>query len=160
MSVPSFDLNAKASPDPERAGAQPARQVAALVWRLAPSEVDVLLVTSRMTRRWVLPKGWPIEGRSAAEAAAQEAFEEAGVVVVPNDKLLGSYQYDKVLGDGSLLTCTVDVFAMPMVRLLDGWPEMSQRTRRWYGANAAAALVAEPDLAGLLDEFGKTAAAP
>lgn len=157
MSVHSFDASGKASPPVERADAQPARQVAALVWRPAPTGVDVLLVTSRETRRWVLPKGWPIDGRTDVEAAMQEAFEEAGVVTLPNERRIGSYQYDKVLNDGSLLACTVDVFAMPMVRLLDQWPEASQRKRRWYGANAAAALVAEPELAGLLSEFGRTA---
>lgn len=125
MSAPSFDLGRNAPTDPEHADARPARQVAALVWRLAPSGVDVLLITSRATRRWVLPKGWPIKGRSAAEAAAQEAFEEAGVVAAPTSEPVGSYQYDKVLRDGSLLPCTVDVFAMPMLRLLEEWPEMS-----------------------------------
>ena len=87
----------------------------------------------------------------------QEAYEEAGVLTMPSRPLLGSYQYDKVLNDGSLLPCIVDVFAIQMVRLLDEWPEMSQRTRRWYGVEAAASLVTEPDLASLLQQFGKTA---
>jgi 8-oxo-dGTP pyrophosphatase MutT (NUDIX family) len=142
--------------DSDRIDARPARQVAALVWRRSP-EIDVLLVTSRTTRRWVLPKGWPIEGRSPAEAAMQEAYEEAGVVAMPGHEPVGSYEYDKVLGEGSLLPCSVEVFAIPIGRLLDQWPEMSRRTRRWYGAEVAASLVAEPDLANLLRDFGRTA---
>ena len=132
-----------------------ARQVAALVWRPSASGLDVLLVTSRETRRWVLPKGWPIDGKSAADSALQEAWEEAGAIAVPADQPLGTYQYDKVLEDGTLLPCRVDVFSLPVARLADEWPEMMLRTRRWYGAEAAALLVAEPDLAVLLREFGQ-----
>lgn len=140
-------------PLPERHTEIPARQVAALAWRPAASGADVLLVTSRQTRRWLLPKGWPMDGRSDAEAATQEAFEEAGVIGTPSDPPIGTYRYDKVLKDGSLLPCLVDVFAVPVDRLLDHWPEMSQRKRRWYGTESAAALVAEPELAELLSRF-------
>lgn len=112
-SSPATDLNQ------EGADRQPARQVAALVWRPALEVPDVLLVTSRATRRWVVPKGWPIDGLSPAAAAAQEAFEEAGAVVGQGHEQLGSYEYGKVLKDGSLLACVVDVFALPALRLLD-----------------------------------------
>ena len=76
---------------------------------------------------------------------------------MPGHEAVGSYEYDKVLGEGSLLPCSVEVFAIPIGRLLDQWPEMSRRTRRWYGAEVAASLVAEPDLANLLRDFGRTA---
>jgi 8-oxo-dGTP pyrophosphatase MutT (NUDIX family) len=137
---------------PARAAA-PSRQVAALAWRKSGPGVDVLLVTSRTTRRWLLPKGWPVAGKSSAESAMVEAFEEAGVWGVAAEPPLGSYKYDKVLKDGSIRPCTVDVFAIPVVKLLDEWPEMSQRRRRWYSALTAASMVAEPDLAAILSAF-------
>jgi 8-oxo-dGTP pyrophosphatase MutT (NUDIX family) len=127
-----------------------ARQVAALVWRTTHSGPDVLLVTSRTTRRWLLPKGWRDDGLSDAQSAAQEAFEEAGAVTAQDDGILGTYQYDKILDDGSRLPCTVDVFGFKLVRLADHWPEMTQRLRRWYAAETAASLVAEPELATLI----------
>jgi 8-oxo-dGTP pyrophosphatase MutT (NUDIX family) len=71
---------------------EPARQVAALVWRLTPVGPDVLLVTSRRTRRWLLPKGWRVDGLTDAQSAAQEAFEEAGAVSASDDGVLGTYQ--------------------------------------------------------------------
>ena len=136
-------------------GEDPARQVAALVWREAEAGVDVLLVTSRETRRWVLPKGWLVKGNSPAESALQEAWEEAGAIATSAAEPFGDYHYDKVLDDGSLLRCAVDVFPAEASRLVDEWPEMTQRRRRWYGTEAAAALVAEPDLAALLRAFGE-----
>ncbi len=131
----------------------PARQVAALVWRPAPTGPDVLLVTSRATRRWLLPKGWRADGLLDSQSAAQEAFEEAGALTAKDDGILGTYQYDKILDDGSRFPCTVDVFGFKLVRLADHWPEMRQRRRRWYAAEAAASLVAEPELAALLSSF-------
>ncbi len=127
-----------------------ARQVAALAWRPTPSGVDVLLVTSRTTRRWVLPKGWPVKGKSMAESAAQEAFEEAGVWGPAAEQPIGSYGYDKVLSDGTALPCTVDVFPIRVQGLLATWPEVTERRRRWYSAMAAAGQVAEPELSRLL----------
>lgn len=136
----------------------PARQVAALVWRRTDSGPDVLLVTSRTTRRWLLPKGWRGDGLSDAQSAAQEAFEEAGAVTAQDDGILGTYQYDKILDDGSRLPCTVDVFGFKLVRLADHWPEMTQRVRRWYAAETAASLVAEPELAALISSLERTSA--
>jgi 8-oxo-dGTP pyrophosphatase MutT (NUDIX family) len=115
---------------------------------------DILLITSRTRSRWLIPKGWPIEGKSAELSAMQEAFEEAGVIALRTDAMVGTYQYSKELADGSLLPCTVDVFAIRSPRLLDAWPEMEQRKRRWYGVEAAAAQVAEPALSELLRSFG------
>src|SRR3569623_26252 len=93
-------LKHRASFPPHPAGPQgvvqaPAEQFAALPWRRMPDgSVKVLLITSRGSRRWVIPKGWPMPDRSPAQAAAQEAYEEAGVVGTPADKALGAYAYD------------------------------------------------------------------
>jgi hypothetical protein len=68
--------------------------------------------------------------------------------------MVGTYQSTKGLANGSLLPCTVNVFAIRSPRLLDAWPEMAQRERRWYGVEAAAAQVTEPTLSDLLRDFG------
>lgn len=127
--------------------------MAALVWRPGPGEVDVLLVTSRETGRWLVPKGWMVDGKTAIASALQEAYEEAGALAEPSERLLGSYGYDKILKDGSVMPCAVGVFAVPLLRVLDRWPEMNQRKRRWYSAGTAASLVREPGLADLLRQF-------
>lgn len=128
----------------------PVRQVAALAWRLAARGAEVLLVTSRISGHWLLPKGWPMEGKSAAGAAMQEAYEEAGVWGKSHDGPVGTYGYRKILKNGSELDCIVDVFAIGTVRLLADWPEKAQRRRGWFSFSEAAEMVMEPGLAGFL----------
>ena len=139
-------------PDPVPATEQPsvAQQVAALCWRLRKGLVEVLLITSRETERWVIPKGWPMNGLSAAEAAAREAWEEAGVRGRVQSQPLGTYGYDKIIGPAQVKRCRVAVFALEVGGLKDRFPEMAERKRRWFAAADAAALVAEPDLSALL----------
>ncbi|HTO29095.1 MAG TPA: NUDIX hydrolase [Devosia sp.] len=127
-----------------------ARQVAALVWRKAGKDPEILLVTSRISGHWLLPKGWPVEGKSAAESALQEAFEEAGVWGDCDDHPVGSYGYLKMLSGGAAIHCTVDVFAVEAVGVLAHWPEREQRRREWVTLTEAAARVMEPDLAEFL----------
>ncbi|HTO27230.1 MAG TPA: NUDIX domain-containing protein [Devosia sp.] len=134
----------------EKALENSARQVAALVWRKAGPEPEVLLVTSRISGHWLLPKGWPMEGKSASESAMQEAFEEAGVWGGCDDHPIGSYGYRKVLTGGAALHCTVDVFAVEAVGVLAHWPEREQRRREWVTLAEAAARVMELDLAEFL----------
>ncbi|AKR57737.1 Bis(5'-nucleosyl)-tetraphosphatase (asymmetrical) [Devosia sp. H5989] len=138
------------SPEPIR---QHAQQVAALPWRrCGAGEVEVLLITSRTSRRWLIPKGWPIAGKTPAEAALQEAFEEAGVRGEANVVPFGSYRYEKLLKDGTLLPCTVTVYAMDVLQELEDWPEVSERERRWLRLDEAQALIHEPHLRRLLCE--------
>lgn len=130
---------------------QQAQQVAALPWRrCGRDEVEVLLITSRTSRRWLIPKGWPIAGKSAAEAALQEAFEEAGVRGEANLSPVGCYSYDKLLKDGTALPCQVTVYAMNVQKELDDWPELGQRERRWMSLAQARTLIHEPQLQALL----------
>ena len=128
-----------------------AQQVAALPWRRAGGDVEVLLITSRTSRRWLIPKGWPIAGKSAAEAALQEAFEEAGVRGEANVEPIGSYCYDKILKDGTSLLCQVAVYAMDVQQELEDWPELGQRERRWLRLGDASELIHEPQLRRLLE---------
>lgn len=126
------------------------RQAAALPLIGHGPALRLVMVTSRETRRWVLPKGW-IEPREApARTAAREAFEEAGLQGDAEDQPLGAYAYPKRLGSGAVLATEVLVFRLRVTRLLRDWPERRERERRLFTPGAAAALVAEPGLAELL----------
>ncbi|ORE90612.1 NUDIX hydrolase [Aurantimonas sp. 22II-16-19i] len=125
------------------------RQFAALPFRKRGDAVEVLLITSRETGRWVIPKGWPIRGKAPHAAAAIEAYEEAGVVGKPSKKAIGRYDYAKRTPNGQI-SCRVIVFALPVEGLTEEWPEMDERRRKWHAANEAADLVEEPDLGAIL----------
>lgn len=119
------------------------------VRRGAAGALEVLLITSRETRRWVVPRGNPILGRSPAQSAAQEAFEEAGIRG-PVREPVGRYRYDKRRRDGSLVPAEVELFRLEVEAESEQWPEMRERERRWFGLEAAAAAVTEADLAALI----------
>lgn len=135
-----------------------AGQVAALCWRLRKGHAQVLLVTSRDTHRWVLPKGWPIAGLTPQAAAAREAWEEAGVEGKIGTQPLGQYCYDKRLPSQTALPCAVQVFPLRVQTLKASFPERKQRRRKWFAAEAASLLVAEPDLSELLRNLSDTPA--
>lgn len=128
-------------------------QLAALCWRMNRGRVEVLLITSRDTGRWVVPKGWPMVGRSGAEAAAREAWEEAGVEGAVGAEALGYFGYDKMLKTGAL-PLMVAVYPLRVARLADRFPERKQRRRKWFTADKAARKVAEPELRALLAAVG------
>jgi len=129
-------------------------QFAALPWRRRVSgAIEVLLITSRETHRWVLPKGWPMRDRTPSEAAAQEAYEEAGVTGDTRAQAIGAYPYDKRLRDGSLQPVRVEVFAMEVFVEQMAWPEMDQREKLWTSREEAADLVDEPELKALIRAF-------
>jgi 8-oxo-dGTP pyrophosphatase MutT (NUDIX family) len=109
-----------------------------------------LLVTSRETRRWVVPRGNPIPKLTPADSAAQEAFEEAGIRGAVSASPLGSYRYDKRRKNGAVVATEVRLFAMAVAEELDSWPEAGQRQRRWFARDEAAEAVDEPDLKDLL----------
>ncbi len=128
------------------------RQYAALPYRIA-DEVEVLLISSRETRRWILPKGWPMKGRKPHAAAAQEALEEAGVKGKISKEPVGFYHYLKRMKNGSQQTCHVTVFPMRVSRQRKTWPEMHQRVTRWFPLHEAAELVGEPELQEVIRNF-------
>jgi 8-oxo-dGTP pyrophosphatase MutT (NUDIX family) len=131
----------------------PRNQFAALCWRLHRGRVEVLLITSRDTGRWVIPKGWPVADKSPAESAAQEAWEEAGVRGQEGKDALGLYTYDKLRGTKEALPCAVSVFPLRVEELAARFPERKERRRRWFGADKAAKLVAEPELRALFQKL-------
>jgi 8-oxo-dGTP pyrophosphatase MutT (NUDIX family) len=135
-----------------------AKQFAALPWRIGDGSLrQVMLLTSRETRRWVIPKGWPMKGRKPAEVASREAYEEAGLIgQIIGKKPVGSYHYDKRLAKASFL-CEVRVFLFRVEQQLDDWPEKDQRVSRWFDADEAAKLVDESGLAEIIDRFAGSA---
>jgi 8-oxo-dGTP pyrophosphatase MutT (NUDIX family) len=133
---------------------EPGLQFAALPYRLAGGgEVDVLLITSRETRRWVIPKGWPMKGKKPHQAAAIEARQEAGVDGRIHKLALGEYDYVKRLKNGAPLDCTVEVFALEVMQQRRHWREKGERVSRWFRAEDAAHAVEEPALRGLIMAF-------
>jgi 8-oxo-dGTP pyrophosphatase MutT (NUDIX family) len=133
---------------------KPRRQFAALPYR-GDAAIEVLLVTSRDTGRWVLPKGWPMPGKSGWAAAAQEAREEAGVIGEISKASLGSYAYVKYLRSGRGLACKVKVFPLRATGQLDDWRERGQRSTQWFAWEEAAGAVHELRLARLIRRFAE-----
>ncbi|MDP3370235.1 MAG: NUDIX hydrolase [Brevundimonas sp.] len=129
------------------------RQVAALPWRRAAGGLEILLVTSRETRRWVTPKGGRIAGRTDAESAAQEALEEAGVEGVTTAAPIGTFRYLKVLKRRAPRWCVVAVHALEVRVEHPVWQEQVERERAWMSVEQAAACVGEPDLAEIIRAF-------
>ena len=130
------------------------RQSAALPLVGEGDALRVVLVTSRETRRWVVPKGWIEPKEAPHRSAAREAFEEAGLKGEADPEPLGRYTYLKRLAGGVELATEVLVFRLHVTRLLEDWPERAERKRRLFTPAAAAALVAEPGLAELLRALG------
>lgn len=132
--------------------AQPRQQFAALPFR-TDNGLQVMLVTSRETRRWVLPKGWPIKGLKPHSVAAREALEEAGLTGKMAKTPIGSYRYIKRMRNGAAMACEVGVFPMAVEKQRRNWPEREQRTTSWFALEDAAGLVDEPELRDLLLGF-------
>ncbi len=129
------------------------KQIAALPWRKRKDRVEFLLVTSRETRRWVIPKGWPMDHLADFNAARLEAFEEAGVRGHVRRVALGSYDYDKRMKDGSINRCRVHVHALEVTESEKKWPEKNERKREWFPREDAAWHVDEQGLKDIIRRF-------
>lgn len=136
------------------------RQYAVLPLASVDGETRVLLLTSRETGRWVIPKGWPIKRLKPWEAAAREAYEEAGILGTVGRDPLGTYLYDKRLNDGRSVAVAVTVFPMTVRRQLEDWPERLERQSRWVTPGEAAKLVEERGLVDILLEAGLASSPP
>ncbi len=134
----------------------PAQQIAALpVHRDKKGRLRVLMVTSRDTGRWVMPKGWLMDGKKPWRAAEIEALEEAGAVGFISNTAIGTYHYAKLLDDGRSLLCRVTVYPMMVEHLKRRWKERKERKRHWFSPKKAARLVEETELTALLTELAK-----
>jgi 8-oxo-dGTP pyrophosphatase MutT (NUDIX family) len=129
-------------------------QFAALPWRIGEGGIrQIMLLTSRERRRWVIPKGWPMKKRKPAEVASQEAYEEAGLIgQIVGKRPLGNFHYEKRLAKKAII-CEVLVFLFRVERQLDDRPERGERETKWFDATEAASLVEEGGLAEIVERF-------
>ena len=126
-------------------------QYAALPYRRrSDGAIEVMLITSLNTKRWIIPKGWPVQGLAPQDCAAREALEESGLVGRISERPIGFYGYEKRLADGSTMRCMVETFALEVEKQLASWPEQSRRQTQWYVLQAAADAVDEPELSAMI----------
>lgn len=125
-------------------------QVGAICLRSRKGRREVLMISSLDTGRWIIPKGWPMKGRSLAGAAAREAWEEAGVKGVVSSEPIGSYAYLKQQSGGMALRCEVRVYSVETDSLSEHYPEAGKRDRQWMHPEEAAACVTEEGLQAIL----------
>jgi 8-oxo-dGTP pyrophosphatase MutT (NUDIX family) len=134
-------------------------QFGALCWRLEGTRPLVMLITSRDTGRWIIPKGWPIDGLTPEAAALREAWEEAGVEGEAAPVCLGLYPYEKLLGPDRKVPCIVAVYPVRVARLRNRFPERKERRREWFTPARAAERVEEDALRRLIAGFSPSGSA-
>jgi 8-oxo-dGTP pyrophosphatase MutT (NUDIX family) len=131
-------------------------QYAALTYRRAgDSLIEVLLVTSRDTGRWIIPKGWPLKGKPPHKTAAREAREEAGVVGKISRRPIGSFSYEKRLKGGKVIVCKVQVFVLKVKRQQASWQEKGERQLNWLSHATAAETVGDRVLGTIISGLPK-----
>jgi 8-oxo-dGTP pyrophosphatase MutT (NUDIX family) len=108
--------------------------------------LEILLVTSRSNKRWIIPKGLIEPGLSPQDSALQEAYEEAGIRGHIVGEELGHYQYRKWGG-----ICVVTVYPMNVSEILKSWPESSMRSRKWFKLENCLNKIREKDLRNLIE---------
>lgn len=128
-------------------------QFGALCFRMVDGKPEVLLITSRGSKRWIIPKGWPMDGKTPAQSAEIEAWEEAGVTGKMYDRCLGLFSYRKDVGPEQGLPCVAMVYAMKVKNVALAYPEAGERKRKWLRPKKAAALIDEPELAQMIRGF-------
>lgn len=128
-------------------------QFAALCYRVNKDKPEVLMVTSRGAGRWIVPKGWPSDGKTPVEAVLMEAWEEAGVTGRVTGPCLGLFSYHKTLRQDGGLPCVAMVYPVRVSALADDYPEKDQRKRKWMRPVKAATKVGEAELAQILLAF-------
>jgi 8-oxo-dGTP pyrophosphatase MutT (NUDIX family) len=142
--------------NPNKASGAKRVQYGALPYRVSNgSRAEFMLVTSRETRRWIIPKGWPKKGKSPRQSAAREAFEEAGVRGAVGRRPIGTFSYEKRLKNGGVVECEVRVFPLEVRRQNKEWPEKQERRVKWLSATKAAARVDQPRLSKIIRQLAR-----
>jgi 8-oxo-dGTP pyrophosphatase MutT (NUDIX family) len=139
----------------KRRGAKRVQYAALPYRRKGKAPTEVLLVTSRETGRWIIPKGWPAKGKLPHKSAAREAREEAGVVGSVNRRPLGIFSYEKRLKSGKVVACEVQVFALKVKRQEARWLEKGERKRKWLPRTKAAKKVGDRPLGRIIRALRK-----
>ncbi|MCJ8506505.1 NUDIX hydrolase [Rhizobium lemnae] len=133
----------------------PRQQYAALCYRIDSIHgLQILLLTSRETRRWVIPKGWPMKGKKAHAVAEREALEEAGVRGTAEKEAFGHFGYLKKLKNGLKVPVRVQVHPLRVDAMVDNFKEKGVRDLDWADCQTAASRVQEPELRNLILAFG------
>lgn len=131
-------------------------QTGALPWRIGRKQrLEVLLVTGRRSNQWTIPKGWPMLGKSLSEAAAEEAYEEAGVRGSIDAEPIGAFDHTKQHLPAGTLDVRILVHPMSVQREFPKWPEFGQRRRKWFSVKEAAKLVQSDELRSLIIQSAK-----
>jgi hypothetical protein len=128
-------------------------QFGALPYRVGTHGVEILLITTRETQRWIKPRGWPMIGKKPHRVAEIEAFQEAGVKGIVKKKPIGAFPYSKIMPDGSAKLCLVQVFPLQVKLEKVKWREHKERVRAWFRAEDAAAAVEAGGLAQIIVEW-------
>jgi len=128
-------------------------QFAALCWRRKAGKVQILLVTSRRRKRWIVPKGWPMDGKTPATCALIEAWEEAGVKGTASDACLGVYSYARLREGQENIPCLAMLYPVKVKKLKHKYPEWRDRKRKWVSRKKAARMVKHRELGKLIKGF-------
>ncbi len=123
------------------------QQSAVIPFRRRDNNLEILVITSRRKRRWVVPKGVKEPDLSAQDSAAKEALEEAGIEGDVFPASIGSYEYEKWGG-----TCHVEVYGMEVKKVYEDWLE-SFRDRQWVPLEEAVARLGEEDLKAIVQSL-------
>jgi 8-oxo-dGTP pyrophosphatase MutT (NUDIX family) len=124
------------------------------------ASLEILVVTTRQSRRWIVPKGWPIKRLTPAKSAAREAYEEAGVRGKIGARPIGNFRYKKAAdANGADADCEVKVFPLLVKRQSATWPESGQRLVQWVDPEKAISLIRQPELKSMVAKFAKRVAA-
>jgi len=130
-------------------------QYGALPYRFDENgELEILLVTTRQSGRWIIPKGSAIKGLTRSESAAQEAYEEAGVRGLIKARSIGVFPFEKNLYEkGITVPCEVMVYPLLVTKQCKTWPEQKQRLSRWFSAAEAMAHLQDKGLTKIVRQF-------
>ena len=131
------------------------KQIGALCFKIEKNKLFILLIKSRRSKRWVIPKGWKLATMNSRMSVAVEAWEEAGVQGKVSKRPIGFYHYRKANKDGSFFSCEVKVYSLSVFKLKKKFPEMNERKSKWFSSDQASLMVDEPELKKIFLKFQK-----